>query len=271
VTASILVLFLSREWADTRRNSRVLPLYLVMPFIAVALPVTLALFAPTMVREAQAGNDPSTQALLRMITQLPEYGALSPGEGLARYVLRVTAGMFLLMPIAIASTAAAFSIVGEKQQRTLEPILATPITDRQLLLGKLIASIVPTVVATWAAGAAAILIVDVVFASRGLAAPLPDRFWLLGLLVLAPALTATVALVTMRLSARSSDPQATVQTSALAILPGFLLLIAIFGKLLTFYFPALVAACGLVLLLDAALFRMNVVRFRREEILTQWK
>ncbi len=271
MTGSILVLFLSREWADTRRNSRVLPLYLVMPFIAVALPVTLALFAPTIVREAQVGQDPSTLALLRMITQLPEYAALSPGEGLARYLLRVTAGMFLLMPIAIASTAAAFSIVGEKQQRTLEPILATPITDRQLLLGKLIASIVPTVATTWAAGAAAILIVDVVFASRGLAAPLPDRFWLLGLLVLAPALAATVALVTMRLSARSSDPQATVQTSALAILPGFLLLIAVFGKLLTFYFPALVAACGLVLLLDAALFRMNVVRFRREEILTQWK
>jgi ABC-2 type transport system permease protein len=259
------MLFLSREWADTRRNSRVLPLYLVMPLVAVALPVTLALLAPGMVREAQLRQDPSTLALL------PEYAALPPGEGLARYLLRLTAGMFLLMPIAIASTAAAFSIVGEKQQRTLEPILATPITDRQLLLGKLIASIVPTVATTWAAGAAAILIVDVVFVSRGLAAPLPDRFWLLGLLVLAPALAGTVALVTMRLSARSSDPQATVQTSALAILPGFLLLVAIFGKLLTSYFPALVAACALVLLLDAALFRMNVVRFRREEILTQWK
>ena len=71
---------------------------------------------------------------------------------MARYLLRATAGMFLLMPIAIASTAAAFSIVGEKQQRTLEPILATPITDRQLLLGKLLASAGPTILVTWAAG-----------------------------------------------------------------------------------------------------------------------
>ena len=61
------------------------------------------------------------------------------------------------------------------------------------------------------------------------------------------------------------------QASALAILPGFLVIVAVFGKLLTFYFPALLAACALVLLLDTALFRMKVVRFRREEILTQWK
>jgi hypothetical protein len=75
----------------------------------------------------------------------------------------------------------------------------------------------------------------------------------------------------MRLSAKSSDPQATVQTSALAILPVFLLLVAVFGRALTLSFPALLVACGLAVLVDLALFRMNVVRFRREEILTTWK
>jgi ABC-2 type transport system permease protein len=271
VTRSVLWVFLAREWADTRRNSRVLPLYFIMPLVAVALPVVLALMAPHMVRELAQRSDPATEALLHSLTRLPDFSGLSPGEGLARYLLRATAGMFLLMPIAIGSTVAAFSIVGEKQQRTLEPILATPITDRQLLLGKLLASLGPTVAVTWAAGGVAILIVDIVFAARGQAAPLPDRFWTVALLVLSPALAAAVALVTMRLSAKSSDPQATVQTSALAILPVFLLLVAVFGRLLTFSFPALLIACALVLLVDLALFRMNVVRFRREEILTTWK
>lgn len=271
MTRSVLWLFLAREWADTRRNSRVLPLYFIMPLVAVALPVLLALMAPHIVRDLQHGADPATAALLQNLTRQSEFSGLSPGEGLARYLLRVTAGMFLLMPIAIGSTVAAFSIVGEKQQRTLEPILATPITDRQLLLGKLLASVGPTVVVTWAAGCVAILIVDIVFAARGQAAPLPDRFWAVVLLALSPALAAAVALVTMRLSAKSSDPQATVQTAALAVLPVFLLLIAVFGQLLTLSFPALLVACGLVLLVDLALFRMNVVRFRREEILTTWK
>ena len=271
MNGSVALLFLSREWADTRRNSRVLPPFLIMPLIAVALPVIIALITPAMARQAQVRQDPSTLALLHLLSRLPEFAGLPPVDGLARYLLRATIGIFLLMPIAITSTAAAFSIVGEKQQRTLEPILATPITDRQLLVGKLLASIVPTTVTTWIAGLAAVLIVDLVFATRGLAPPLPDRFWVLGLLVAAPALAAAVALVTMRLSARSSDPQATVQTAALAILPAFLLAVAVFGKVLTFYFPALVAACVLLLLLDAALFRMNVTRFRREEILTTWK
>lgn len=271
MTRSVVLLFLAREWHDTRHNSRVLPLYFVMPLVAVALPVLLALMSPHMVRDLQRNADPSMAALLHGLTRLTEFSGMSPGEALARYLLRATAGMFLLMPIAIASTVAAFSIVGEKQQRTLEPILATPITDRQLLLGKLLACVGPTVAATWAAGAVAILVVNMVFASRGMSTPLPDRFWTVVLLVLAPALAAAVALVTMRLSAKSSDPQATVQTSALAVLPIFLLLVAVFGRLLTLSFPALLGGCALVLLVDVALFRMNVVRFRREEILTRWK
>jgi ABC-2 type transport system permease protein len=271
MTRSVVWLFLAREWADTRRNSRVLPLYFIMPLVAVALPILLALMAPSMVRDLQQSAEPSTVALIENLTRLAEYSGLPPGEVLARYVLRATVGMFLLMPIAIASTTAAFSIVGEKQQHTLEPILATPITDRQLLLGKLLASVGPTVALTWAAGAVAIVIVDVVFTLQGMAAPLPDRYWTAVLLVLAPALTAAVALITMRLSARSSDPQGTVQTSALAVLPIFILLVAVFGRILTRSFPALLGACALMLLVDAALFRMNVVRFRREEILTRWK
>jgi len=271
MTRSVVLLFLVREWHDTRHNSRVLPLYFVLPLVAVALPILLAVMAPSMMRDLQRSAEPSTVALAQNLARLSEYHGLPPGEALARYILRATAGMFLLIPIAIASTAAAFSIVGEKQQRTLEPILATPITDRQLLLGKLLATVGPTVAATWAAGLVAILVVDLVFTARGMVAPLPDRYWTVVLLVLAPALTAAVSLVTMRLSARSSDPQATVQTSALAVLPIFLLVVAVFGRLLTRSFPALLGACVLVLLLDVALFRMNVVRFRREEILTTWK
>ena len=79
-----------------------------------------------------------------------------------------------------------------------------------------------------------------------------------------------VGLVTMRLSARATDPQATVQTTALFVIPAFFLVIGVFGKLLTTYFPALAGACVLVAFLDVALFQLNVRRFRREEILTRW-
>jgi len=121
-----------------------------------------------------------------------------------------------------------------------------------------------------AVGAGAIL-VDALTWSRYGSPLLPDRFWLVGVLVLAPLLGACVVLVTMRLSARGTDPQAVVQTTALATIPGFLLLGAIFGKALTIFFPALLGACLLMLIVDAILFRGNVRTFRREEILTRWK
>jgi len=84
-------------------------------------------------------------------------------------------------------------------------------------------------------------------------------------------MSVAVGLLTMRLSARATDPQAAVQTTTLVILPAFLIGLALFGRLLTVSFPVLVAACVLVALLDLWLFRGNVKRFRREEILTRWK
>ena len=53
-----------------------------------------------------------------------------------------------MLPVAIAS----YSLVGEKIERSLEPLLATPATDGEILLGKGIAAFVPPIVAIWIGG-----------------------------------------------------------------------------------------------------------------------
>ena len=268
---SVPFLFLRKDLRDIRSNRSVWPVYLILPLIAVALPVIFAIITPLMIQQAAAKQDQATLALMAMLGRIPEFAGMEVGQALTRYLVRSAAGIFLIIPVALSSTAAAFSIVGEKQQRTLEPILATPITDRQFLLGKLLASLAPTVAITWLAGLVATLAVDGVAWSRFGGPILPDRFWLLCLLVLAPLLGAMVVLVTMIFSAKSTDPQATVQTTALAIIPGFLLLFGVFGRILTLSFIALWVACLLAALVDTALFRANVAKFKREEILTRWK
>ncbi len=50
------------------------------------------------------------------------------------------------VPLGIAS----YSIVGEKVEKSLEPLLATPLTDGEILLGKAISAIIPTLVAMYA-------------------------------------------------------------------------------------------------------------------------
>jgi len=52
----------------------------------------------------------------------------------------------LIIPVNIA----AYSVVGEKTTRSLEPLLATPITTAELLIGKNMAAAIPAVLATWA-------------------------------------------------------------------------------------------------------------------------
>ena len=68
--------------------------------------------------------------------------------------------LFLLLPIVIPGVLAAYSIVGEKTNRTLEPLLATPVRVSELLLAKSLAALVPAVAVTWlAAGAFTIALV----------------------------------------------------------------------------------------------------------------
>jgi ABC-2 type transport system permease protein len=61
--------------------------------------------------------------------------------------------LFLIMPTLLTSIIAAYSIIGGKNGRTLETLLAKPIRTWELLVGKALASIIPGVGLTWLAGA----------------------------------------------------------------------------------------------------------------------
>ena len=175
------------------------------------------------------------------------------------------------MPVGLSSIAAAFSVVAEKQQRTLEPILATPITDLEFLTGKLLASLMPSIILTWASAILAVVIVDWITWGRYETPLLPDRFWFVGVFVLAPLMGMASCLAAMRLSAKMTDPQSANQFTGLVIVPAFMIGIGIFGKVLTISMFAVAIACVVVVLLVLFLLRLNLKNFQREEILTRWK
>src|SRR6266498_5471627 len=54
-----------------------------------------------------------------------------------------------LIPVMLPTTIAAYAVIGEREQRTLETVLTTPVTDGELLLGKAIAAVLPTVAIAW--------------------------------------------------------------------------------------------------------------------------
>jgi ABC-type Na+ efflux pump permease subunit len=51
----------------------------------------------------------------------------------------------LMVPVLIPSTIAAYSVIGEREQGTLEPVLTTPISREELLIGKAVATLIPAI------------------------------------------------------------------------------------------------------------------------------
>jgi len=266
---NVSLLFLRKELRETLRNKFLFPVYLILPPIAVIVPVVLTTLASTLV--AIDKDDPLVLAMLRTVSTAPEFAGMPLEEGITRFFLRNTLAFYLLMPVGLSSISAAFSIVAEKQQRTLEPILATPITTFEFLTGKLLASLVPSIILTWAAALLAAVILNGMTWGKYQTLLLPDRFWALVVFVLAPLMGTASVLAAMRLSAKMNDPQAANQFTGLVIVPIFMIGIGVFGKVLTLSIVAVVVACLIVLLLALLLLRLNLKNFQREEILTRWK
>jgi uncharacterized membrane protein SpoIIM required for sporulation/ABC-type transport system involved in multi-copper enzyme maturation permease subunit len=75
----------------------------------------------------------------RMVRWVQGYGADIVGSRLVPFLLMIV-GFF---PISFSLIIALESFVGEKERRSLEPLLSTPLTNVQLYVGKMISSVVP--------------------------------------------------------------------------------------------------------------------------------
>jgi ABC-2 type transport system permease protein len=178
--------------------------------------------------------------------------------------------LFMILPVMIPVTIAAYSIVGEKTARSLEPLLATPITTVELLVAKAIAAVVPAIVATWIAYAiylvgARLLVDDEVFRH------LLDPLWLIAIFVVGPLLTLLAVNVALIVSSRVTDPRVAEQLSGVVILPLILLVVGQSVGLVLLNRQLILAIGAVVILLDAALLYLSVKTFQRETILTRWR
>ncbi len=235
-----LRVILVKEWRESLRNKMVL-------FGVVALPLFLVGASVYMVMEGGGIGDP-----------------------VARVALFNTALMyFLLLPAIIPLAIAVYSIVGEKEGSTLEPLLATPVSDLELFLGKALASVLPALVIDWLSFGAFL------GATRWLTGAVPFQAltapWIAAIFGLSPLLALFSVLVTMLVSSRASDARAAYQFSSFAILPGIVPLI-IYSTRQTLVDLALVGLEGGVLIVVNVVLLYFAIRvFSREQILTRWK
>jgi ABC-2 type transport system permease protein len=189
--------------------------------------------------------------------------------GLIRSAVGQTLLFFLLIPVILPTTVAAYSIIGEREQGTIEPVLTTPVTDRELLSAKALAAVLPSVLLAWA-----MFVLYVVLAAAVAPRAVVDRILapdqIVAQLVMAPALAGFAIVVSILISLRSTDIRVAQQLSGLASFPvlGLLALgsFEVVRPSITLY----VVAAAAIAAIDLAGWRLAVRLFDPERLLTRY-
>ncbi len=259
---SIVGTVLRREWAETVRNRLLMATILVPPVILTVAPIA----AGGLVGDRSLPADFATQ----IIAQRPDWAAFTPSELAGAFTVQQFLAFFLLMPAYIPLSIATFSIIGEKQARTLEPVLAAPVRTVELLAGKAIAALVPGVLAGWLTYVAFASLAAIVYGPR-LLGVVTDPSWLSGVFVLGPAVGLSSVVTGVIVSSRVNDPRVAQQIGGVIIVPIIgVTLVQATGSVLVDATGYLLLA-GVILALSLVGLRIGVALFDREAILTRWR
>lgn len=176
----------------------------------------------------------------------------------------------LAIPALVPAALAAYAIVGERVQGTLEPLLSTPVQQRELILGKALAVFLPSVVVAYGVFALYIAVVEL-FAAPGVASAIVQVPDVVAQIVFTPLLVTWSIWVGMAISARSSDLRTAGQVSILASLPTVAITTLIaFNVIPANVRVALAFGIGL-LALDRLGWRVAASLFDRERLITTTK
>jgi ABC-2 type transport system permease protein len=261
-----LVTIVRRDLTVVARSRAVsLPILLTPILIYVVLPVGFGLAAGFM----QDGSEEIRELLAVMPPAFrQEIAGLDPTAQILVWAFEYAfASLFLLVPLMTSTVIAADSFAGERERKTLEALVYTPVTDRDLYLAK--------VAAPWLAAMAVALVGYVAYAvvanlvaagPVGRPVVLTPR-WLLVLFWLTPAIAGAAVGALVLVSARVRGFQEAYQLGGLVVLP----LVALLVSQLT---GALYLEIGLILLIGAVVWvvaavvlRLGYGSFRRERLL----
>jgi ABC-type Na+ efflux pump permease subunit len=160
----------------------------------------------------------------------------------------------LAIPALVPTTIAAYAVVGEREQGTLEPVLGTPIRRQELLLGKALAVLIPSIAVSYLVYAFFLVCVEL-FADQTVASALIRGPDVIAQVVFTPLLAGWSIWIGVGISARSSDIRVAQQLAVLASLPSIAITTLIAVNVIH-------ATLGLALALGAALLVANRVGWR---------
>lgn len=257
-----------KEWAEVFKNRMVLFTVAFLPLIMTAIPLIIIFSTNSSSKGVE--NTLNTEVPSEVMGAMCEDG-LTGSECVQVFLVSQFMLLFMVLPMAIPGTIAAYSIVGEKTTRSLEPLLATPISTAELLVGKCLAAAIPAVIATYGAFAVFAAGSWMMVKNKMLLSALLDVRWLIAIIIVGPLLAVLEVTFALMVSSRVNDPRVAEQISMVIILP---LLAGFFGQMAGWFVldrQVISIVAVVMLLVDVLMFYLATQFFQREAILTRWK
>jgi ABC-2 type transport system permease protein len=262
---------LAKDFAELRHAPAIFVPAILTGAATVVYPFIIAIVIPYFAGERLADSNDFEVALEMYRTQ-PAARGLSP-EGAVQAMIFQFALMLMvgLTTVTGGMSIAAHSIIGEKQARSLEPLLATPLKTSELLVAKLLGAALPGIGITVAYFAVYV---------AGVALFAEPRVWTmlvtaqsLGLVFVLGPLAALVGLqIALCASSRAQDARSAQQLGALLIaVPLVALQISQVLGGVTLNAPVVLLIALVLAAANVGLFFLGVTLFDRESILTRWK
>jgi len=264
-----MLALLRKELADERQNLGLFVPSLIVAVVAILLPVFVAIVVPYATGE-RLSDSSDFEIAVELYRSQPGTRTLDPEAAIQAYLFQFFAVMLVLIPVTSSMSLAAYSVVGEKQARTLEPLLVTPITTFELLGAKVLGAFLPSIALT-AVSYIVYVLMTVIFARPGVAGILLGARSIATVFVLGPLAALAALQMAVCVSSRVNDARTAQQIGVLVILPIPGLLVGQLFGALTLSVPVIASIALGLLAVNAGLIWLAIALFDRETILTRWK
>ena len=243
-------------------NKQIFAVLLIVPLV-----LTIALPSIFVFEVSFAPDDASDfQKLLDMLPA--PNGEYSQQQQIFSLILnQIMPSFFLIIPIMASSVMAASSFVGEKEKHTLETLLYSPLSLRQLFQSKILAGLSVGMMISYSSFAAMLLVVEmeVFFLTGNLI--IPSMSWLIIMLLIAPSFSLVAIAVTVRSSAKAKTIEEAQQRAVFLIFPILALVIGQFTGILLINSWLLLGLGAVLVVLDVLLMRGAAGNFTYEKLL----
>lgn len=178
---------------------------------------------------------------------------------------------YIILAYILPSTLASYSILGEKIEQSLEPLLATPTTDSELLFGKTMTSFLPCVGIIYIGSIIFMVLSDLISYSTIGYLFFPNWSMAFILLLAVPLSSILSIQLNVIISSRVNDVRTANQLGMILFIPFIAVYILLETNVVSLNVINLLAISVILLAADAVLFYINKATFNRDAILTKWK